>query len=74
MDFRRTIPISTQLNALEYKVLQWLSQRQARNESETIRELIRKAGDEAGFFSHLAVAEPDEKDEVVLSDGAARAA
>jgi hypothetical protein len=56
MDYRRTINVSFNVNSLEHSVLQWLSQRQARNESETLRELIRKAGDEAGFFSELAKA------------------
>jgi hypothetical protein len=56
MDFRRNKPVMTQLNELELTILQFLSQRQARTESETIRELIRKAGDDAGFFSELAKA------------------
>ena len=70
MDFRRTIPIQTQLNQLEYKVLQWLSERQARNESEMLRELIRKAGDEAGFFSQLAVVKANEDAAVSLTEPA----
>ena len=60
MNHRRTIDVKTRMNDLEFSVLQWLSKRQARNESETIRELIRRAGDEAGFFSELAKAERDE--------------
>jgi hypothetical protein len=59
MNYRRTVPVQTQLNELEHMILQWLAKRQARSESECLRELIRKAGDEAGFFSELAKAGSD---------------